>query len=580
MAKIYRGAASDKTTSPAEVELLKGFERLPDTYTVIHSVPWQGHRSAPTITEGETDFLVLHPVHGLLMIEVKGGIITTERREVKNKVEVAWFTTPRNQSGTKIPIHDPCQQADRSRRNLMDWFANDQRTKAFLWKDNIYHAVILPDCEVSRDLRPDCPREVFIDFTDVDSLSKRIGEIFNYWVTKYPAKFGGQPAIDAVIDLLMPKADLTPSLAAAFQREGKQIERLTEEQYDVLLNLRFHNKEAIVGGAGTGKTILAMEKTRRLVDREKKRVLFLCYNRNLSRWIGEKLNDEKEALLEVLTFHQLVERYLRRANIDRSKLTEEEFLNKAADLLDDALKQIKKKPTAQMDLYDAIIVDEAQDFRDEWWIPLPDLLKDAETGIMYLFFDDNQRIYTQLSNIPFKSQGYSLARNCRNTQGIFTALKRYLPSSDLTYCVGPEGRAIEMLPGEDKKQAQDSLETVLTRLTREGVAAADILVLTPVRKGHSMWKDGEKVGKFELTWALDDDDKQTTSPLGITLPATKVRISTVHSFKGLESAVVILTEMDKAYDEVIDQLAYVALSRARNHVVVIGKLPEPKKVSS
>ena len=55
---------------------------------------------------------------------------------------------------------------------------------------------------------------------------------------------------------------------------------------------------------------------------------------------------------------------------------------------------------AQDRLFDPIIVDEAQDFEDTWWIPLPDLLKEPDNGVFYVFFDDNQRIYTQISNGP------------------------------------------------------------------------------------------------------------------------------------------------------------------------------------
>lgn len=49
-----------------------------------------------------------------------------------------------------------------------------------------------------------------------------------------------------------------------------------------------------------------------------------------------------------------------------------------------------------------------------------------------------------------------------------------------------------------------------------------------------------------------------------------VRVCTIYSFKGLESAVIILTELDKLYPDVAQQLMYVGLSRARNHVVVLG----------
>jgi superfamily I DNA/RNA helicase len=45
--------------------------------------------------------------------------------------------------------------------------------------------------------------------------------------------------------------------------------------------------------------------------------------------------------------------------------------------------------------YDAIIVDEGQDFRDHWWIPLEDLFADAHRGVFYIFLDPGQNIYQE-----------------------------------------------------------------------------------------------------------------------------------------------------------------------------------------
>ena len=73
------------------------------------------------------------------------------------------------------------------------------------------------------------------------------------------------------------------------------------------------------------------------------------------------------------------------------------------------------------------------------------------------------------------------------------------------------------------------------------------------------------LGNFVLTWDMDTDMHNA------------VRVSTIYRFKGLESVVVILSEMDQVRDEIQNQLVYVGLSRARHHVVVIGELPAPTK---
>ncbi|NJO84477.1 MAG: ATP-binding domain-containing protein [Blastochloris sp.] len=78
-----------------------------------------------------------------------------------------------------------------------------------------------------------------------------------------------------------------------------------------------------------------------------------------------------------------------------------------------------------------------------------------------------------------------------------------------------------------------------------------------------MWSDGATLGQFRLTWNMNSSDKRT------------VRVSTIHAFKGLESPVIILTELDAVYKDTLDQLLYIGISRARNHLVIIGELPAP-----
>jgi hypothetical protein len=553
MARIYDGGGAGKTESQAELDLKALFEqKLDPSYTVIHSVPWIACNPKARRPKGEVDFVIAHPRQGVLLLEVKGGQIRVEHNR--------WYT--RNRFGVESQLdEDPFMQADLSLYPIREWLSASEHTRRYTYP--VFHAVAFPDTGVfsKSALRPDIPAEILLDGSQIANPQKAIEEVFAFWHARYPDwEMKGPAAVEALVRLMVPTADLTASLAEAFRREGKQIEQLTQDQFSILKMLRLQNQAAIVGGAGTGKTVLAMEKARRLVDGQGRRVLFLCFNKNLAAWINQTLQGDSNALLDVLTFHQLTGRMIRNAGLPANS-NDKDFNERVADLLQDALDRLRQRPNAQADLYDAIIVDEGQDFRDEWWIPLPDLLKDRDNGIMYIFFDDNQRLYTQLGNIPFKSQPLMLVKNCRNTQGIFTALKPYLPSDDETVCIGPQGRPVEIIPVADKGEALAELQKALQRLTREKVRSEDIILLTPVSKERSMWEDNQRVGKWVLTWNL-----QTTM-------ADAIRVSTIYQFKGLESPVVILSEMDKAHKEKTSELAYVGLSRARHHVVVLGSLP-------
>jgi hypothetical protein len=249
---------------------------------------------------------------------------------------------------------------------------------------------------------------------------------------------------------------------------------------------------------------------------------------------------------------------------DNQQMGWEEFNARAPDILLDALSTIHAPSfDGDVELFDAVIVDEAQDFEETWWVPLPDLLKDPDEGILYVFFDDNQRIYTQLAEMPIDMAMFSLHRNCRNTQHIHQVMAPYAVASE-TQCIGPPGRPIDVIPTQSGKAAADALRRVLHAIVdQEGVDPKDIVILTPRSDRSSQWKQDTQLGKFALTWDMD---------LHGDLP-NMIEVCSIYGFKGLERAVVILTELDQARDDIMHQLVYVGLSRARHHVVVLGDLP-------
>lgn len=546
LGKVHRGAGSDDTTSDAELELYEAFEKLPDEFTVFHSVKWFAKARG---TVGEIDFLIAHPQRGVLVMEVKGGVIKLESGD--------WYSTDRN--GRTSGIKDPCEQSERNRRALSDWLADDFRTKRF--KYALFPAVALPDSRVDRDIRPDCPRDIFIDMRHLHDLPARLHQIFDYWQAHADARnqrVDGQAAIAALVDLFVPSRQLQPRIADIFERERRKIEALTQQQYMILRLVRMQKRAAIVGGAGTGKTMLAMEKCQQLLDAGY-RVLFLCFNQNLKQWLETQLTHDK---LLVTTFHGIVGHAMNWAGVRRPP---GDFYSQAADILSDATQALQMQQSDK--LFDALIVDEAQDFEDTWWIPLPDLLKTPDDDVFYVFFDDNQRIYTQISNIPMSSEPLFLSDNCRNTQQIHARLAPYMQDRYETVCLGPEGRPVEVIPTKTPQDARKALQTLLHRLVNEeGIRAEDIVVLTAVSEKRSQWKKDDQLGNFILTWYLD-----TEMDLAI-------RVASIFSYKGLESAVVVLTELELvSREEIQNQLIYVGLSRARHHAVVIGALPEPQQ---
>jgi hypothetical protein len=104
---------------------------------------------------------------------------------------------------------------------------------------------------------------------------------------------------------------------------------------------------------------------------------------------------------------------------------------------------------------------------------------------------------------------------------------------------------------------------VLSKLVNEqGIDPSAIVALTPVAEKRSQWKSDERLGNFVLIWNMNTEMDKAD------------RVSKIHSLKGLASAVVILTELDRRFEEISDQIIFVGLSRERHHAVVIGDLPQ------
>jgi DNA replication protein DnaC len=103
-------------------------------------------------------------------------------------------------------------------------------------------------------------------------------------------------------------------IADIFEREHHKIDELTQSQFRVLRQLRGHKRATIIGGAGTGKTLLAIEKATQLAE-QGFRVLLVCFNRNLKDWITGNL---KHSNIVICTFHGLVQFARRWAKIPPS----------------------------------------------------------------------------------------------------------------------------------------------------------------------------------------------------------------------------------------------------------------------
>ncbi len=555
---MYPEMLDPHTKSAAERLLYEAFStQLEDGYVVFHQVAWIALFEGRRPRDGEADFVIAHPDRGILVLEVKGGAI--RRDPTRNE----WTST--NASGTH-PIKNPVEQAKTGKYILLT------QLKAMLPRAlPIGHAVAFPDVIVDAPLLGiDLPREIVLDATDLPHLDQ--------WVARTMTLTCGRPTghtlplgedgMAALRTLLGRQWELRPALWGQFLQEQVHLLRLTQEQFRLLDLLNRHHRALIHGFAGSGKTMLAVEKATRLAA-QGFQVLLTCFNRNLALDLRSRLQ-EKPALLANLTisnFHDLCRKMMKRAHIELPPMRDQQT-TKA--LFEEQMPNFLLQASEQLGLrYDAIIVDEGQDFLESWWLALHYLLHDPEQGIFYIFYDEHQRLYQRTSQFPFLDPPYLLTVNCRTTRRIHQHLLTWYHGEIVPVAEGPEGRPVQVRWYERRDQLQETLSVLIDQLVfDEQVPPEEIVVLTPYSERMSRLRAKLTPQGIRLEWFSAPD---------------LVRIETIHAFKGLERSVIILVEVERWLTQgvkaiALDHLLYVGCSRACNHLFVLLPTKTPTEL--
>ncbi|WP_417435556.1 NERD domain-containing protein [Idiomarina abyssalis] len=519
MAKLYPSFSLEPC--PSSEEKVKSALADVDDITVLHSVVWQSHRNNRQ-GDGEADFVILWPGRGILILEVKGGGVFLE--------DGTWYSTDRH--GKTHKIKDPFKQAQDSKFALLKFF---KRSRKSLKKIPIMHGVVFPDINVEGSISINAPRELIVDKNDLKNPSVSFLRIVEYWNLKYQFPSG---YLDIAQKLLAPTIQITRHLSDQIEESERSIIQLTEEQSKVLYSLRRASKAIVYGGAGTGKTILAIEKAKQL-EKTGMKVLLLCYNQLLKQKIKKDLAPSD---IVIETFHSFVVSVAGKSEATSLNIIGENWYeNEAASILDS--ERIKRVAN-----FDAIIIDEAQDFSPVWLEKLTELV--AQNGVLYLFADSHQDLYLRGWEEPPGLSPYDLTVNCRNTSPIakrVAAIFNDEVSPNLPN--GPEPKLIEV---DNTDEFFETTLDIVESLLSDGVTIENISVISNSNPFIRELRQ-QCVGEYVFTDYLN---------YGIT-------VESIARFKGLESQVVIAL-VDEDTQRPITAESYVALSRARSVLYLVS----------
>jgi hypothetical protein len=363
--------------------------------------------------------------------------------------------------------------------------------------------------------------------------------------------------------------------------------KLLDRQQEQLACALRDGHRLIFGVAGSGKTVVVIARARYLaLSHPDWRILILCYNRNLSREMTRLINPQDyAAAIEISTFHKWAKNIIYAAGIqyrseymqvrdraDEGVFSISDFFQKEVPLLlDRVIDETSPQP------YDAILIDEAQDFEKEWFTPVLKLLN-SKTSSLLITCDGLQGIYARRKfywkDVGIQAVGRTsrFNKSYRIPKEIGTlAYKFVLLDSDLSQLIDKvegfleskefsrEGGTIDLKVFLKREDEYNAILRSLLMYLKKGFS---VLILFP--------RSLEKVSfDHPLIALLNETGVNWHNLKKIGLEESGIWIGTLQGTKGLETDVVIIPELDRLEpSKYTRQLLYVGMTRARHELMM------------
>ena len=521
---------------------------------------------------GEIDFVILVPNEGIFCLEIKSGRVARH--------EGIWTYTNRY-GDTSTSTVGPFSQARDGMFSLLEsvrkHFGRQHHFTRLLYGFGVMFPHISfsqydPEIESWQIYDKDSGRQPISRYILNLAVNTRRNVQFQAWYNEQ----GSRPSLSDI-------QELVNFLRGDFERIVKpfdllleteeQILQLTEEQCRCLDQLQDNPRCLFDGGAGTGKTLLALEFARREASSDK-RVLLICFNKLLGQWLASQRGGTLSRSIEVDYFHHFLDRIIADSSVDnefrRAKQTEDQ------DYLFGELYPLFALDALSEDViesYDTLIVDEGQDLiRSEYLDVFDSLIKGGFAGGTWAIFCDfhHQTIYgettenTMLSELEQRTSQFTrfrLLTNCRNTRPI---------GEEVSFISGFETPPflpanVEGIPVNYRFYSNDSdqckqVNEIVNQLRAEGIKTETITILSPTTFDRSCLAAGDHISFKVTDLTRSELQKRLRNVIGF---------STIHAFKGLESSIIIITDIKHLLDDRNRALLYVGMSRARLRLSVL-----------
>jgi hypothetical protein len=520
-----------------EFVVYQSLRSLPDSYVIFYSKRLQS-ASLFGKPECEIDFIIWNQKDVLICLEVKGGTLSYDG------VQDRWL-----QNGQPMQ-KNPDRQASSASHALLNALHDELRDVNVGWALCFPHCCLVPGAAPTS-----IPLVRIIDEANLARLPSVIGDIESD-LRRTHGKGGITPTeSNRLFARLTRGIGFITTIGVRIAREASNLVQATDEQLDVLNDLELNPRMIVHGAAGTGKTILAQEFARRLAASGKS-VLLLFYNKGIAKTVRSAF--ERQSGVHVSTFSSFAKR-----------IVEESFPSwwaatpsKGADFwnLELPAKLLDVLPDRQP-RFDAIIVDEGQDFKPEWFEYLATLLPTSGASSFCVFLDEHQDIFGHWKHFPSSPAAFKkvLTKNCRNTKAIVGYLNLAYPTGMGVFERSPTGTPVVERVVRNAVDEQTQLVRDIKHLMgNEGVPPGAIVVLLNSSKGDSSLANTKSIGGYPLESTYGKYDPT----------ARCIYYSTIDIFKGLEADVVFVVLGDSVPPADVPKALYVEGSRAK-HVLYV-----------
>ena len=587
-----RADVSPDNPSRAEVDFSRIANLLDDNWLVWMDRSWYFDTDSVGSVHREADAVLYHREYGLLLVECKSGKIAA--RAQTQTGNIIW-----TQSGKPMrdgrPPHTQVASLISPLHEHMKKLLKAPQNKSF-YRVRVQWAVCFSDMECMEGIPlSEIPRKRALlkpDMQDVKKFENRLIEILetpeeSYGGVPYPNEYLDEDAFFALCNFFDGIGDMQ-NAADLLREDNYYSEQATEMQQMMMDSISRNNRVRIEGVAGSGKSRMVVWEALRL-SKIGKSVAIACYNDLLAEELREDvetaLAKERKIVtakygrdggvgfgkIEVNVYADWCKKYakaiksLPKMGTDRSHYYNKElpqaFTNAQAKLFKD--KKLREKM-----FFDAVIIDEAQDFAGDWIDTLIGLLHDKDRGFVRVFYDPAQRLYANrdgIENAQVKAMPVMvLKRGFRNTKKILDWIYKNTNIKLQSYNNTPQGTPVKEYRYRDISEEEQLLINSYNELVRKyDLKPSEILVVSMRSEGKSGVKN------------IKDERFVWNKVGGKKLIQDKVNIVSAYRIKGLDTIAVILVDVEEPTEtskrEDWKRLLLVGATRAKKLLTVIRK---------